>query len=69
MIAVAYVGVVTMLGAVFTVAGVRIAQLDPVGGDKMGSIANKGAKGVQNMVSQGISPVKGAVMGKVAPKK
>jgi hypothetical protein len=68
MIAVAYVGVVTMLGAVFTVAGVRIAQLDPVGGDKMGSIANKGAKGVQNLASQAISPVKGAVMGKMAPK-
>jgi len=64
MIAVAYVGVVTMLGAVFTVAGVRIAQLDPVGGDKMGSIANKGAKGIQNMVSQGVAPMKSAIMKK-----
>ncbi|MEH6454893.1 MAG: conjugal transfer protein TraG N-terminal domain-containing protein [Cocleimonas sp.] len=64
MIAVAYVGVVTMMGAVFTVAGVRIAQLDPIGGDKMGSIANKGAKGVQNIASKGLSPIKGKMMGK-----
>lgn len=51
MVSVGYVAVPLLLGSVITVAGIRIAQLSPTGGDKMGSIANSGAKQIQNTIS------------------
>lgn len=59
MIAVGYIAIPLLLGSIITIAGVRIAQLDPVGGDKMGSIANKGATTAQNMLSSTMSKGKG----------
>lgn len=51
MIAAAYIAVPMLMGSVFTVAGIRVAQLDPIGGDKMGSIANKAATNAVNTIS------------------
>lgn len=49
MIAAAYIAVPMLMSTVMTVVGVRIAQLDPIGGDKMGSIANKAASNIVNV--------------------
>lgn len=51
MIAVAYVGVPMLMASIMTVVGVRIAQVDPIGGDKMGSIANKAATNIINLTT------------------
>lgn len=50
MIAAAYIAVPMLMSTVMTVVGVRIAQLDPIGGDKMGSVANKAATNILNVV-------------------
>lgn len=55
MIAVGYLAVPMLMFSMFTIAGVRVAQLDPIGGDKMGSIANKGATTLQNTASSAAS--------------
>ena len=64
MISVAYIGVPIAMGAIFTIAGVRISQLDPMGSDKIASIANNGAKNIENTISNGVAPLKRAVFKK-----
>ncbi len=55
MIAAAYIAVPMLMSTVMTVVGVRIAQLDPIGGDKMGSIANKAATNIFNVAKSMIT--------------
>lgn len=58
MIAITYVAVPLLMSTLFTVAGVRVAQLDPIGANHMGSIANNAAKNVENKISKMVGDLK-----------
>lgn len=49
MIAAAYIAVPLIIGTIFTVAGAKIAQLDPIGAGHIGSVANQAATNMVNM--------------------